>query len=400
MIIFPYSTALSLAKPPLVTYITAALCVVVFYFQLSSGITDTLKYYPASWNPLNMVTSIFAHGSWTHLLGNLIFFLAFAPALEALIGSTLRYIALMLFIALVTGVSYSIATLIGSIEALPTLGFSGVVMGMIGLSAYMMPLARIRVFGWFILFWKIFYVPAWILALFYIGLDLLEMISAESYGGINLVAHVAGGLAGYGFGFVWLKQRREEIREELEAEIDVMHKEQKYRATHSVSYRRSKELEQLQAERQQAKEDDRFMATIYQMTTTNRDSEAILLLMEKYDYFKTDTVRFETLFEYVQKWGASRTLLCIGRLIIFRLNEERRHGRCLFFIEKCLQISPQFILPDLKQTVFYARMAFDNDKLAVAERLIQDADKRFGKLVNLTLCRELMAQIERRKAVI
>ncbi len=400
MIIFPYSTALSLAKPPLVTYITAALCVLVFYFQLTSDITSSLQYDPTSWNPLTMLTASFAHGSWTHLLGNLIFFLAFAPALEALIGSTLRYIALMLFIALVTGVSYSIATLIGSIEALPTLGFSGVVMGMIGLSAYMMPLARIRVFGWFILFWKIFYVPAWILAVFYIGLDLLEMISAESYGGINLVAHVAGGMAGYGFGFVWLKQRREETRAELQAEIEVMHQERKNRAAHSVSYRRNKELEQIQTTRQQARDDDRFMANIYRAVTTDRDSEALVLLMDKYDYFQTDTAQFETLFEHVQKWGPSRTLLCIGRLIIYRLNEERRHGRCLFYIEKCLQISPQFILPELKQTVFYARMAFDSDKLTVSEQLIMDAEKRFGTLVNLTLCRGLKEQIEQRKAVI
>ncbi len=62
----------------------------------------------------------------------------------------------MLFISFVVGISYSFSILIGSSKPLPSIGFSGVVMGMIGLSAYLMPQARIRVFWWYIVFWKTF----------------------------------------------------------------------------------------------------------------------------------------------------------------------------------------------------------------------------------------------------
>ncbi len=146
MIILPYSTALTLAKPPLASYITVLLCILVFLFQLNSSITQDLVYYPLSWNPFNMISASLAHGGWLHLTGNIIFFLAFGPALEALISNTMRYVSLMLFISFVVGISYSIFILIGSAEPLPSLGLSGVVMGMMGLSAFMMPQARIRVF--------------------------------------------------------------------------------------------------------------------------------------------------------------------------------------------------------------------------------------------------------------
>ena len=66
----------------------------------------------------------------------------------------------MLLISFVVGISYSVSTLISSTAPLPSLGFSGVVMGMIGLSAYLMPGARIRVFFRYIVMWKALYVRA------------------------------------------------------------------------------------------------------------------------------------------------------------------------------------------------------------------------------------------------
>ena len=145
MIILPYSTALSLARPPIVTYILTLLCCVIFYLQMTFPITESLLYFPDSWNPLTMLSSAMIHADIFHLLGNMIFFLAFAPALELLVGSKIRYLWIMVFICFVVGVSYSVSIVIGGSEAIPTLGFSGVVMGMMGLAAYLMPQARIRV---------------------------------------------------------------------------------------------------------------------------------------------------------------------------------------------------------------------------------------------------------------
>ena len=160
MVIFPYSTALTLSRPPYISYAAAALCALVYMLQVGSPITGALMYFPDSWNPLTMITSSFAHAGIWHLLGNLVFFMAFAPALEILLDSGLRYLAIILIIAFAVGIFYSLFVVVTGAEPIPTLGFSGVVMGMIGLSAYLMPQARIRVFCWFIIFWKVFYVRA------------------------------------------------------------------------------------------------------------------------------------------------------------------------------------------------------------------------------------------------
>ncbi len=351
-------------------------------------------YYPESWNPVGMISASVIHGGWAHLIGNLIFFLAFAPALEILIGSTVRYIALMLFIAIVVGLSYSISILIGLSEPMPTLGFSGVVMGMIGLSAFMMPQAKIKVFWWYIIFWKVFYVPAWILAVTYIGLDIMVMFTSNDYGSINVVAHVAGGFAGYLFGYLWLNERKQETRDELAIEIEEMRLQKKHGKSASMSYRGRHEIDQQRIEKKAELENDHFMGRIYKAVTTHRDSEAVFLLLERYDLFQTSVGQFEKLFEHIQQWGPSRTQLCLGRLIIEQLNEERRYGRALFYIEKCQQISPLFILADLSQTVFYAKLAIETNKLEVAKNLIINPEERYGDRVNIDYCHKLLAHLE------
>ena len=390
MIIFPYSTALTLARPPLVTYAVTFLCFLVFYLQISYPITETLMYYPGSWNPLKMISSALAHGGWMHLIGNMIFFLAFAPALEALIANKIRYIWIMIFISFVVSVSYSISILIGSSEALPSLGFSGVVMGMIGLAAYLMPQARIRVFWWYIVFWKTFYVPAWALAVAYIGLDFWTMLTADHYAGINVVAHVAGGFAGYLYGYLWLKERKEETREELADEVEAMKIERQFGSSRSMSFRGRKEQELEQASREKEKAYDKFMGGIHKRVTTHRDSEAIVLLMEKYDYEQTSIQEYEALFERINEWAPSRTLLCMGRLIIDKLDQENRSGRAMVYIEKCQIISPQFVLPDVSRTIFYAQFAIEAGKFEIAKNLLLNPEKRYGTLVDVALCDQLI----------
>ncbi len=402
MFILPYGTDLSMARAPIVTYAAMLSCVLIFILQISiPSVTENLMYYPQSWNPFTMVTSSLAHAGWFHLLGNLIFFLAFAPALESLLGSKIRYIWIMLFISFVVGISYSISTIIGSSRPLPSLGFSGVVMGMIGLSAWLMPHARIRVFFWGIVFWKTFYVPAWIVAAFYIGLDSWEMMTARDYGSINVVAHVAGGFAGYLYGYIWLKERKLEVREELSDEIKRMKSERNPISPHSrvIAYGKKTPSAQPAAEpvalaphqqqRENEKNHDQFMGRVYQAVMTHRDSEAILLLLQKHHYRETSSAEFEALFKHIHDWGASRTLLCLGRLIIYKLDAEKRYGRVLVYIEKCQKISPQFILADLSRTTFYAQKALEMNQVEVARNLIRDPVKRYGSMVDIEKCKWL-----------
>ncbi|MDH5573498.1 MAG: rhomboid family intramembrane serine protease, partial [Gammaproteobacteria bacterium] len=158
----------------------------VFQQRAPSDLDGKLMHFPDEWwNPIAMLTSSLAHSGWSHIVFNLIFFLAFAPAVEVLVNNTLKFSAVMLGIVLITGISYSLTVLISGQLPVPTLGLSGVVTGMIGLSAFLMPRARIRVFVWFIVFIRNYYIPAWILACWYIGWDTWDMLTTDEQGGVN-----------------------------------------------------------------------------------------------------------------------------------------------------------------------------------------------------------------------
>ena len=393
MLIFPYSTALTLAKPPYVSYAIVGLCILVFTLQLDSSITERLMYDPASWNPLTMVLSTLAHANWLHLLGNVIFFLAFAPALEILIGNSLKFIGFMLLMALITGISYSAFSL-GLREPLPTLGLSGIVTSMMGLSAFLMPQARIRVLWWLILLWKTFYIRAWILALIYIGLDVIELLSTESLGTVNLVAHVSGGIAGYFYGYWHLQERKEEISDELDEEIEEMKLQQHHGSSRSMSFRGRHAMERQMESRQASREQDRFMRQLYQQVTTHRNSEAITAIIKRFDPATTGCQDYEALFNHIKQWGASRTLLCLGRLLIHRLDQEGRFGRALYWIEQCQNVSPKFILANLSRTLFYADLAIQTGKTEVARNLISQPESRFGDLLDCEKCMGLLQRAQ------
>lgn len=163
-----------------------------------------LVYFPESPNPIRMLSSAVSHGDILHLLGNLIFFLAFSPALEILMASMWKFIVVNLSLLFTTSMAYSASVLLGQ-DALPALGLSGIVMGMIGLFAAMMPREKIKVFVWIIIYMKNIYIPAWVLAVWYIGWDGLELILGLGDPAINLLSHVVGGITGYALGYFWLK---------------------------------------------------------------------------------------------------------------------------------------------------------------------------------------------------
>ncbi|HEV8094467.1 MAG TPA: rhomboid family intramembrane serine protease [Burkholderiales bacterium] len=171
-----------------------------------ANLTARLAYSPDSWNPLRMLSAAMAHASWSHVIGNLIFFYAFAATIEILLGPLL-YLAVLVVLALGTHTVYSIA-MMHDAQALPTVGLSGVVMGMIALFVYFIPQARISCFLWLIFFYRRFALPAWLLATWYIGWDVYTMFTTEGKTGVNLVAHLSGAALGFGIGAVFFRQKR------------------------------------------------------------------------------------------------------------------------------------------------------------------------------------------------
>ena len=181
-------------------------------------LTEKLMYAPGSFNIKNMITAAFAHGSWSHLIGNLFFFFAFAAAVELALG-LVAYTLVFLTLAIGTHLAYSFS-LLGVADALPTLGLSGVVMGMIGMFAYLMPTVKIRCFMWFIIFVRILRIPAWILAAWYIGWDIYDLNHSENQSNINFIAHVSGAGIGFVLGLFFFRSRRAEIHREIAARED------------------------------------------------------------------------------------------------------------------------------------------------------------------------------------
>jgi membrane associated rhomboid family serine protease len=171
---------------------------------------NEFAYYTGSWNPVAMVTSSFTHGSWSHIIFNLIFFYAFATTIEVLIGS-FSYLAVIVAISIFSGLFSSMAAgLVGQHYA--TLGLSGVVMGMIGLYAYLLPSGNIRCYYWFIVIFGSVAVPAWALAVWYIGWDVYSLFANEDNGVVDVMAHVSGGAAGYLYGVTFLRAKRRQIQ--------------------------------------------------------------------------------------------------------------------------------------------------------------------------------------------
>lgn len=201
-------------------------------FRLS-GVNKDLKtqlmYEPHSYNLVNMITAVFAHASWDHLLGNLFFFFAFAASIEMILGM-LSYVLIFGSLAIGTHLSYSLA-MVNINEALPTLGLSGVVMGMIGVFVYLMPKVNIRCFLWLVIFFKVVRVPAWVIAAVYIGWDVYSLLFLGEQAGINFIAHISGATIGFGLGLIFLVERKKELENEMrlyhEGEQERLSKEEK-----------------------------------------------------------------------------------------------------------------------------------------------------------------------------
>ena len=169
---------------------------------------EGLAYYTSTWNPWYMFTSAFAHGDWGHIIFNLVFFVAFAATVEALIGPV-WFAASIVAISVFTGVFSSVSAYATG-QHYWTLGLSGVVMGMMGLYTFLLPRGRIRCYYWFIVIFGSIAIPGWALTLWYVGGDIFRLFAYESHGTVNVMAHVTGGIAGFLFGILFLRRFKSE----------------------------------------------------------------------------------------------------------------------------------------------------------------------------------------------
>jgi membrane associated rhomboid family serine protease len=149
-------------------------------------------------NPINRLTpllSIFLHGGWGHIIGNSIYLLVFGKGVESRMGA-IRFLVFYLVCGLVAAASH---IAINPASAVPTVGASGAISGILGGYLLLFPRARIRMYFPPIFFFSI---PAVLVLLFWFGEQLLtglpqlSDVNADVTGGVAVWAHVGGFLAG------------------------------------------------------------------------------------------------------------------------------------------------------------------------------------------------------------
>jgi len=181
-----------------------------FLKMVPNNLTDLLDYEPGSLNILTMISSSFTHASWSHVIGNLIFFYVFAAAIEVVVGS-LTYLGIIFVMTITTSLAYSLSSL-GDVNAVPTIGLSGIVMGMVAMLGVMLPRVNIKCFFWFILIFRVFRIPALFLAVWYVGWDFYDM-KHERGSNVNYVAHVSGALTGTLIALFYVTSRKSFIKQ-------------------------------------------------------------------------------------------------------------------------------------------------------------------------------------------
>lgn len=163
-------------------------------------LTADLQYNPEQHSLPRMISSSFAHGDWGHLLGNLFFFFVFASCVECALGS-LHFGFSIVLMAVITSLAYSYSVASG--DALPTIGLSGVAMGMMALLTTLLPRAQIWCFFWLLWYIRRFRIPVLLVALWYVGWDIYDMHNDDGSSRINYMAHVSGAFAGIALGVLY-----------------------------------------------------------------------------------------------------------------------------------------------------------------------------------------------------
>ena len=155
------------------------------------------RYVPPMAAFLPVFTSMFLHGSWMHLIFNMLTLWIFGDNVEDYLGH-FRYIVLYL----VSGVvAMAVHTLFNLYSTIPTVGASGAIAGVMGAYFLLYPRAKVLTIVPFFFMWFM-WLPAWIvLGYFFVGQFLLGAatsisVRGGSAGGVAVWAHVGGFLAG------------------------------------------------------------------------------------------------------------------------------------------------------------------------------------------------------------
>jgi len=199
---------------PYITTTIIILNAIAWLFEVSLP-QDTLNQFigtygvvPAYFSPPTLITSMFLHGSWMHVIGNMWYLWIFGDNVEDRVGHG-RFIVFYLL----CGTAAAIGQIVmDPTSTLPTIGASGAIAGVMGAYFVLYPQSRVLTLIPLIIFWEVIELPAYILLGFWFVMQLFSAgtiaVTASSHGsgGVAFAAHVAGFLVGMAGVFVFKKR--------------------------------------------------------------------------------------------------------------------------------------------------------------------------------------------------
>lgn len=195
------------AGPGYVTYLLIAINVIVFLFEVTMS-EASLTAFVEQWgvipvnilngqNLITLLTSMFMHGGWLHLIGNMLFLWVFGDNVEHVLGS-LTYLVFYL----AGGLAASAAHIFFNADStIPSLGASGAIAAVLGAYIVMFPRSRVRVFsligvgGYVTRISALLFLGIWFVTQLFSGFASLGVPTAET-SGVAFWAHIGGFLFG------------------------------------------------------------------------------------------------------------------------------------------------------------------------------------------------------------
>jgi len=192
--------------PATVTLLLIVANVLVFIYELSLGsgwmLNRFIAFYgivPAHLHTSALLTSMFIHGGFLHILGNMWFLWIFGRGIEDILGHG-KFLVFYLLCGVAAGVVH---ILLNAGSNVPTVGASGAIAGVMGAYLIKFPRARIVTLVPIIIFITTIDIPAAFLLLYWFALQFFSGVGSVGYsqassGDVAWFAHVGGFLAGMG----------------------------------------------------------------------------------------------------------------------------------------------------------------------------------------------------------
>jgi len=188
-------------RSPVVTTAIIAVNALVFVLELTGGDAFVQKWsvipadIVAGQHWITILTAMFMHGGWLHILGNMVFLHAFGPEVEDAMGRV-SYLAFYVLSGLVASFA-QIAAMPHS--TVPNLGASGAIAGVMGGFLITYPRDRIKILVFFWWFFRVTFIPSAVLIGLWFLIQLFSQVGAVAStqaGGVAYMAHVGGFIFG------------------------------------------------------------------------------------------------------------------------------------------------------------------------------------------------------------